>query len=57
MSIMIVIETGININTNTEMTDMTKLEVGKKKNCAHMVIKIVIVLTQNLKNCAKHYHQ
>ena len=29
---------GININTNTEMTDMTKLELGQKKNLAHMVI-------------------
>ena len=56
MSIMIVIEAGININTNTEMTDMRKLEVGQKKNLAHMVIKIVIVLTQNLKNCTKHCH-
>ena len=47
---------GININTNTEMTDMTKLEVGQRKNLAHMVIKIVIVLTQNLKNCTKSCH-
>ena len=37
MSTMLVIETGININTNTEMTDMTKLEVGQKKNLAHTV--------------------
>ena len=43
-------------NTNTEMTDMTKLEAGQKKNLAHMVIKIVIVLTQNLKNCTKYCH-
>ena len=41
----------ISINTNTEMTDMTKLEVGQRKNLAHMVKKIVIVLIQNLKNC------
>ena len=44
---------GININTNTEMTNMTKLEVGQKNNLAHMVIKIVIVHTQSLKNCTK----
>ena len=42
---------GININTNTEMTDMTKLEVDQRKNHAYMVIKIVIVFIQNLKNC------
>ena len=54
---MIVIETGININTSTEMTDLKKLEVGQKKNLAHMSIKIAIVLTQNLKNCTKHCHQ
>ena len=47
---------GININTNAEMIDMTKLEVGQKDNLAHMVIKIVIVLTQNLKDCTKHCH-
>ena len=35
---------GININTITEMTDMTILEVGQRKNLAHMVIKIVIAL-------------
>ena len=40
----------ININTNTEMT---KLEVGQKNNLAHMVMKIVIVHTQSLKNCTK----
>ena len=48
---------GINLNTNTEMTDMTKLEVAKKKNLAHMLIKIVIVLIQNLKNCTKCCHR
>ena len=42
---------GININTNTEMTNMTKLEVGQRKNLAHMVIKVVTVFIQNLKNC------
>ena len=43
---------GININTNTEMTDMTKLEVGQRRRpCSHVMIKIVIVFIQSLKNC------
>ena len=27
---------GININTNAEMIDMTKIEVGQKKNLSHI---------------------
>ena len=42
---------GIKINTITEMTNMTKLEIRKRKNLAHMVIKVVAVFIQNLKNC------
>ena len=42
---------GININTNTEMTNMTKLEIAKRKNLAHTVIKVVTVFIQNSKNC------
>ena len=42
---------GINTNTNAKMTDMTKLKVGQRKILASMVIKIVIVFIQNLKNC------
>ena len=56
MTIIIVIETGININTNAEMIDMTELEVDQKKNLAHMVINIVVDLIQNLKNCTKCCH-
>ena len=47
---------GININTNTEMTNMTKIEVGQKNNLAHMMMKIVIVHTQSLKYCTKSHH-
>ena len=43
---------GINMNANSEMTNMTKLEVGQKNNLAHMVIKIVIVHT-----CTKSCHR
>ena len=42
---------------DTEMTAMTKVEVGLKKNIAHMMIENMIVLSQNLKDCTKHYHQ
>ena len=41
---------GININTNTEMTNVTKLKIGQRKNLAHVVIKVVTVFIQNLKN-------
>ena len=46
----------VGIDINTEMTDMTKLELGQKNNLANMVIKIVIVHTQSLKNCTKSCH-
>ena len=42
------IKIGINIKTDTEMTAMTKLEVGPKKNSAHMMIEKMIALRQNL---------
>ena len=47
----------IKIKTNTEMTVMTKLEVGLKKKSAHMMIEKMIVLRQNLKGCIKFCKQ
>ena len=44
--------------TDTEMTAMTKLEVGpKKKKSAHIMIEKLIVLRQNLKECTKFCKQ
>ena len=42
----------IKTKTNTEMTAITKLEIGLRKNVAHMMM---IVLKQNLKECTKFY--
>ena len=39
--------------TNTEMTAMTKLEVGLKKKITYMMM--MIYLTQKLKECTKCY--
>ena len=43
----------IKIKTNTEMTVMTKLEVGLKKKITYMMM--VIYLTQKLEECTKFY--
>ena len=43
---------GININTNTELTNKTKLEIDKRKNLTHTVIKVVTVFIQNSNNCS-----
>ena len=59
MIIEIVTKTKIEIKTktDTEMTVMTKLEVGIKKKTAHMMIEKMIVLKQKLKVCTKFYNQ
>ena len=49
----IVIET--NIETSTEMTVMTKSEVGLKIKITYTMIEKMIVLKQNLKGCTKSY--
>ena len=41
--------------TDTEMTAMTKLEVGLKKKITYMMM--MIYLTQKLKECTKFYKQ
>ena len=51
----IVIET--NIETGTEMTVMTKREVGLEKKITYMMIEKMIVLMQNLKGCTKFCKQ
>ena len=40
--------------TDTEMTAMTKLEVGLKKKIMYMMM-MMIYLTQKLKECTKFY--
>ena len=47
----------IKTKTDTDMTAMTKLEVGLKIKVAHMMIEKMIVLKQNLKECTKFYNQ
>ena len=54
----IVTKTKIDIKTktNTEMTVMTKLDVGLKKKVAHMMIEKMIVLNKKMKECTKFYN-
>ena len=47
----------IKTKTNTEMTVVTKLEVGLKKKITYMMIEKMIVLRQNLKGCTKFCKQ
>ena len=46
-------KTKIKTKTNTEMTVLTKLEVGLKKKITYMMIEKMIVLKQNLKRVHK----
>ena len=43
----------IKAKTNTEMSVITKLQVGLKKKITYMMIEKMIVLRQNLKGCTK----
>ena len=47
---------GINIETSTEMTAMTKIEVGLEKNHAYITLEMMLVLKvtiQSLNNSTK----